>query len=108
VALVQLRLFARSRGLSIVIEGTNSAARVHNLKELRRALLKRVPMILLSPLFETRSHPDWRPIPRMRAATLGRLGRRRLVALGGMNGKRYAKVAPLGFSGWARISAFRI
>jgi thiamine monophosphate synthase len=30
-----------------------------------------------------------------------------LVALGGMDAKRYAAVAPLGFTGWAGISAFR-
>jgi hypothetical protein len=44
----------------------------------------------------------------MRAAALAALADRKLVALGGMNPKRYAKIAPLGFIGWAGISAFRI
>ena len=105
--LLQLRLFALSRRLSIVAEAPRTAVRVHNLPELRRALLNRVPMILLSPIFATKSHPEWRPIPRMRAAAFARLGRRQLVALGGMNRRRYAMVAPLGFTGWAGISAFR-
>jgi len=44
----------------------------------------------------------------MRSAALAALADRRLIALGGMNQKRYSKVAPLGFIGWAGISAFRI
>jgi thiamine-phosphate pyrophosphorylase len=70
-------------------------------------MLARTPMILLSPIFPTGSHPDWKPIARMRAATLARLGRRKLVALGGMNARRFARVKALGFRGWAGISAFK-
>ena len=103
----RLRLLAAMRGLTIIAERRGSAARVHNARELRRALFARTPLILLSPLFATRSHPDWRPLPRMRAATLARLGGGRLIALGGMDAKRYAQVARLGFSGWAGIDAFR-
>jgi hypothetical protein len=44
----------------------------------------------------------------MRAAAFARLAQRRLIALGGMDAQRYAKIAPLGFIGWAGISAFRI
>jgi thiamine-phosphate pyrophosphorylase len=70
-------------------------------------MLALTPLIFLSPIHPTRSHPEWRALPRMRAAALARLGRRRLFALGGMNPKRYAKIARLGFIGWAGISAFR-
>lgn len=83
------------------------AARVHNSRELSRAMLRRTPLILLSPLYRTASHPDWPPLPRMRAAALARLGGRRLFALGGMTAQRFARVSPLGFQGWAGISAFR-
>jgi thiamine monophosphate synthase len=103
----RMRLLARSRRLAIAIEEDGESARVHNLRELRSALLRGVPLILLSPIFPTRSHPDWPPIPRMRAAAWARLANRRLVALGGMNAQRYAKIASLGFIGWAGISAFR-
>ena len=82
-------------------------ARVHNVGELRAALLRRYELILVSPLYETRSHPDWSRLPRMRAATLARLAGRKAMALGGMNRQRYAKVAGLGFIGWAGIDAFR-
>ena len=106
-ALRRLTTIVRSRGLRVVIEGKRTAARVHNAGELRRALVARTPLVLLSPIYRTATHPEWAPIPRMRAAALARLGERRLVALGGMNSKRYAAVERLGFIGWVGISAFR-
>jgi thiamine-phosphate pyrophosphorylase len=102
-----LRCVARSRDLMMVIEAGRAAARVHGLRELTRAMLQRRRLVFLSPLYRTHSHPDWLPLPRMRAAALASLGRRKLFALGGMDAKRYAKVARLGFIGWAGISAFR-
>jgi thiamine-phosphate pyrophosphorylase len=103
----RLRHLAQLRKFTVVIEGRRTAARVHDIRELRQALLWRTPLILLSPVYETRSHPDWIPLPGMRAAALARLGCRRLFALGGMSARRYATIAPLGFVGWAGISAFR-
>jgi thiamine-phosphate pyrophosphorylase len=102
-----LKQLARQRGLSLVVEERSSAVRVHNLRELRRALLARTPLVLLSPVFPTSSHPNWKPIPRMRAAALARLGGRRLVALGGMDARKFARIRRLGFQAWAGISAFR-
>jgi thiamine-phosphate pyrophosphorylase len=96
----------RRRGLAIAREG-REAARVHDRRELRQALLRRTPLILLSPFYPTNSHPGQLPLPRMRAAALARLGGRRLIALGGLDARRYAKIAALGFTGWAGISAFR-
>jgi thiamine-phosphate pyrophosphorylase len=96
-----------NKGLEIMDEAAGHAVRVHDLRELRRALLGRTPMILLSPLYPTASHPDRRPLPRMRAAAMARLARRRLVALGGMNAKRFSRIERLGFQGWAGIDAFR-
>jgi thiamine-phosphate pyrophosphorylase len=97
----------RLSGLPVMTERRGEAARVHNARELRRALLARTSLILLSPLFPTASHPDWKPIPRMRAAALARLGRRKLIALGGMDERKFARIEALGFQGWAGISAFR-
>lgn len=45
-----LRRLSRARRLTIVVETPRSARRVHNSRELTRALLKRTPLILLSPL----------------------------------------------------------
>lgn len=104
----RLRRIAGGRHLLLVREAIGTAERVHNLRELRRALLGRTPLVFLSPINPTATHPEWKPIPRMRAAALARLANRRLLALGGMNPERYASVAQLGFMGWAGISAFRI
>ena len=97
----------RQRPLIIVTEMAGAAQRVHDMRELTRALLARTPLIFLSPIHATASHADWRPIPRMRAATLARLAKRRLIALGGMDARKFARVEKLGFQGWAGISAFR-
>jgi thiamine-phosphate pyrophosphorylase len=103
----RLRHLAKLHDLSIAVEGRRVAARVHNIRELRYALLWRTQLILLSPIYETRSHPDWRRLPPMRASALARLAGRKAIALGGMNAGRYARIAPLGFIGWAGISAFK-
>jgi thiamine-phosphate pyrophosphorylase len=105
--LSRLRTAARARNLIIVDENAREAIRVHDISELRRALQQRIPMILLSPLNRTRSHPEWQPIKRMRAAALARLGKRRLFALGGMDETKFRRIERLGFQGWAGIEAFR-
>ena len=104
----RLRRLAAGKRLVIADEAAGDAARVHNLPELRKALLSGTRLVLLSPIFPTRSHPDWKPLPRMRVAAYRRLARRDLVALGGMNEGRFAKVKRLGFQAWAGIDAFRI
>jgi thiamine-phosphate pyrophosphorylase len=104
---LRLRHIAKVQGLVVLSEAPRSAIRVHHIRELRNALLKRAPLVLLSPIARTASHPEWQPLARMRAATFARLAKRRLVALGGMNAKRYAKVERLGFVSWAGISAFK-
>jgi thiamine-phosphate pyrophosphorylase len=102
-----LKMAARMNGRRIVVARRDKFARVHNARELTRALLGRPEMILVSPIYETVSHPDWKRLPRMRAAALARMCGRNAVALGGMDRKRFARIAPLGFTAWAGISAFR-
>jgi thiamine-phosphate pyrophosphorylase len=102
----KVRVAAGTKGLTVADEASGVASRVHNGRELRRALLARTPLILLSPIHQTQSHPDWTPLPRMRAAALARLARKRLIALGGMNGRRFPKIAPLGFQAWAGIDGW--
>jgi thiamine-phosphate pyrophosphorylase len=104
----RLRRAARLRGATVVDEASGGAARVHDGRELMRARLARTPLSLLSPIYPTASHPDWGALPRMRAAALARLAGRQLVALGGMDARRFGRVAPLGFVGWAGISAFQV
>jgi len=103
----EVRRAAMLRRLSLIMERPGAPLRVHSMRELRRVLGAQAPLILISPLYPTRSHPDWKPLSRMRAATLARLAGRRAIALGGMDARRYAKIARLGFIGWAGILAFR-
>lgn len=102
-----LRHLAYLRQLTVALEAEGVAARVHNMDEMRRALLVRTPLVFLSPIFRTNSHPDWAPLRPMRAATLARLGGRKMGALGGMDARKYRRVKDLGFRYWAGISAFR-
>ena len=102
----RLRRIARRRGLVVADEARGDAARVHGIAELRRALARNVPLLFLSPLFETRSHPTWRPLPRARAAVLARLSPVPVIALGGMNATRFRRIERLGFAGWAAIDAW--
>ena len=101
----RLRHLAAAKGV-LLIDESEGAARVHNLRELRRALLERIQFVLLSPIHRTRSHPNSRPIPRMRTAAYARLTRRRLIALGGMDEQRFRRIERLGFIGWAGIDAW--
>src|SRR5690348_9700626 len=75
---------AKTRGLVLAFEHPRTLARVHNQPELTQALLRRARLVLVSPVHSTPSHPDWKPLKRMRAATLARLAGRRAVALGGL------------------------
>lgn len=102
----RLQRVAASRGLRLVDEAGGEVARIHDGRELRRALGRRVPLIFVSALFPTRSHPGRPSLPRMRAATLARLTGGRALALGGMSGRRFRAVEALGFRGWGGIDAW--
>ena len=105
--LARLRQVARARRLTVLDEAAGEAVRVHNSREVRRAGLARTQLLFLSPMFATRSHPDWQPLRRMRAAALTQLARSPVIALGGMNERRFRRIRRLGFSGWAGIDAWR-
>ena len=100
----RLRRVARRQALVIADELASEAGRIHNLRELRRSA--GVPLLFVSPLFPTRSHPDWAPLPRMRAAALARLAKVQVIALGGMDEPRFERIRRLGFKGWAGIDAW--
>jgi thiamine-phosphate pyrophosphorylase len=104
--LAKLRRIARARQLVVVDEAAGEAARVHNLSELRRAGSAKIPVLFVSPVFATRSHPDWVPLKRQRLASLVRLSVAPVIALGGMDARRFRKVEPLGLAGWAGIDAW--
>lgn len=123
----RVRAVARRRGLVLLLSGTPReavgwradgahgrsphiwasrpllrTAPAHDARELARA---RAHAVLLSPVFATRSHPDKRTLGPLRFGLLARGSRAPLIALGGMNARRYKRLAPLGAFGWAGIDA---
>ena len=104
--LFKLRILARQRRLTIVDEREFGAARIHNLAELRRAGIATTSLLFLSPIYPTRSHPEWIALPRLKAAGLVRLATVPVIALGGMDERRFRRIERLGFSGWAGIDAW--
>ncbi len=104
--LAKIRRIARIRGFVIADEAAGVSARVHNLQEVRAATARRVPLLFLSPLFPTRSHPHWKPLPRLRSAAIVRLAPVPVIALGGMDERRFGRLERLGFAGWAGINSW--
>ncbi|MBA2770470.1 MAG: thiamine phosphate synthase [Sphingomonas sp.] len=102
----RVRRVGRQRNLEVIDEDGGRLARVHGAREIRQARLAGARILLLSPLFETRSHPHWRALSRMRAAALVRLAKMPVIALGGMDERRFRRVEKLGFAGWAGINAW--
>jgi thiamine-phosphate pyrophosphorylase len=77
-------------------------APAHDARELARA---RAHAVLVSPVFATRSHPGAPALGALRFAILARQARTPLIALGGMDKRRFGRIAPLGAYGWAAIDS---
>jgi thiamine-phosphate pyrophosphorylase len=122
----QVRRIARRRGILVLLAGDPAlalgwgadghhgrtphrfggwlhSAPVHNMAELRLAVHAGADVVLLSPLFATRSHPGARPLGAMRFAALARLSPVPVIALGGVKPRHAALVRRLGASGFAAI-----
>ena len=78
-------------------------APAHDARELAKG---RAHAVLLSPVFATHSHPGGRILGPIRFATLARLSEAPVIALGGMDARRFRHLARLGAYGWAGIDAF--
>lgn len=79
------------------------SAPVHDHRELVEAECAGADVLLISPLFATRSHPGARPLGACRFAALARRARVPVVALGGVHPRHAALVSKLGASGYAAI-----
>ncbi len=116
-----VRAIARRRGLILVLAGTPRQARAwkadgahgrhpgaltspaHDAMELRRAEAAGARLVLLSPVFATRSHPGAAALGRVRFGLLARQARVPVIALGGMTSRKFGAITRLGASGWAAI-----
>lgn len=75
-------------------------ATAHSLREIGQAVRARADAVLLSPVFPTRSHPGGKVLGPVRFLLLARQSPLPVLALGGMN---RARAARLGVQGWAAI-----
>ena len=76
----------------------------HSLHELGQAHRARADLVLLSPVFPTRSHPGGSTLGPLRFRLLARQGSVPVIALGGMDA---GKAQRIGAEAWAAIDAFR-
>jgi thiamine-phosphate pyrophosphorylase len=79
---------------------------VHDARELECAERAGAAMVLLSPVFATRSHPGARVLGPVRFGFLARRARVPVIALGGVDAARFVGLRALGASGWAAIDAW--
>ncbi len=82
------------------------SAPIHNRREAQRARRAGVPVMLISPVYPTRSHSDASPIGRRGLRMLAAAAGGHAIALGGMNPKRFRQLRIDGVQGWAAIDAF--
>jgi len=127
----RVRALARARGLVLVLAGRPAQAAgwradgvhgrssgrparplvrtapVHGLREGRAAARSGADLLLLSPVFATRSHPGARALGPVRFGLLARRLRGvPVAALGGMDARRFRHLRPLGAVGWGAIDAW--
>jgi thiamine-phosphate pyrophosphorylase len=130
----RVRRSARARGLWLILAGSPAQATgwradgvhggsrqggarpllrtrsAHDRAELVAARRARADLVLLSPVFATRSHPGGRVLGPARFGLLAAAHRRQgrgpaVLALGGMTAARFRRVRGLGAGGWAAIDA---
>ncbi|WP_320076687.1 thiamine phosphate synthase [Novosphingobium ovatum] len=74
----------------------------HDLRELGQARRARADGVLLSPVFPTRSHPGGAVLGALRFALMAARAGVPVLALGGMDARRAARLRPMAH-GWAAI-----
>lgn len=83
--------------------GMIRSAPAHDAREIVAAVRAGVGMLLLSPLFPTRSHPGAPALGRVRFAALARRADSAVMALGGVKAGHRATLPGIGADGWAAI-----
>lgn len=87
--------------------GTRPFSRsAHSEAEVRDAVEAGAALIFLSPIFPTRSHPGGTPLAAEEIRRSLAICPRPVIALGGMNRKRFSQRERAGFYGWAGIDAW--
>lgn len=111
---------ARRRQLMLVVAGSDRLGRaprhgrhrgaltapVHSQREAVAAIRNGAALLFVSPVHATRSHPGSAALGRVRLGLLIRDLNVPVIALGGMNERRWRALRPLGVHGWAGIDAW--
>ncbi|MGL4313439.1 MAG: thiamine phosphate synthase [Sphingomonas sp.] len=79
----------------------------HNRREVMAGVRAGADIILISPVFATRSHPGARPLGRVRALITVAGVKVPIIALGGIDQSHQRWLLSAGFYGWAGIDAWR-
>ncbi|MGI4731922.1 MAG: thiamine phosphate synthase [Janthinobacterium lividum] len=79
----------------------------HDRREAIAGLRAGARVLFVSPVFATRSHPGAPALGPVRAALIVRGLPAVTIALGGMDARRFRRLRPLGFDGWAAIDAWQ-
>lgn len=79
---------------------------VHSRAEAVAAARAGADLIFVSPVFATRSHPRARTLGVVRLGLMLRGIDIPAIALGGMDARRFRRLAPLKLNGWAAIDAW--
>ncbi|QDX27090.1 thiamine phosphate synthase [Sphingomonas suaedae] len=81
-------------------------APVHSRREAVAAVRAGAKLLFASPIYATRSHPGTRALGRVRFGLMSRGLPIPVIALGGMDERRWRALRPLGVYGWAGIDAW--
>lgn len=117
----RVRRIAIARRLTLVVAGSMGlagngihGARVgrglrtwpaHDRREAIAGARAGADLLFVSPVHPTRSHPGAPVLGPRRAAQIGRGLGAAMIALGGMDARRFRQIAHLGFVGWAAIDS---
>lgn len=111
--LARIERIARRRGLTVVMGGeTHGRSRgaltapVHARGEALAAVRHGARLLFASPVYATRSHPGARGLGPVRLGLMIRGLDVPVIALGGMDERRWRALRPLGVYGWAGIDSW--
>ena len=118
----RIRRIARRNRLMLVVAGRDMpgsgaagshgrhrgalTAPVHSRREAIAAIRSGAALLFVSPVYPTRSHPGAKALGPVRLGLLIRGLDVPVIALGGMNERRWRALRPLGVHGWAGIDAW--
>lgn len=122
ILFARIRRITRRQGLVLVTAGRERLGRgaggshgrhraaltapVHSRREAIAAIRAGAALLLVSPIHPTRSHPGARALGPIRLGLMIRDLDAPVIALGGMNERRWRALRPLGVHGWAGIDAW--